>query len=222
MFAPKIFSKNVQECPIYVFVSTWIYAVLPHTAKANLILARSSVHPLRPSHHSPPTDIRLNHCKANLSSMKLESGLLGYADLYEPWDRPALRSNKKIRPKHRPLPAAVVTCWELNTGARGLTSEQVTTCTPCQLFQQEKALTPRLRKLCSNTHCAGNMSNVPVRFRCDTPWALVSTPSCDKKRKPEAPALEAASLPIEPIQAAPNTPKRARTTRTLVTCRSRM
>jgi hypothetical protein len=146
--------------------------------------------------------------------MKLETRLLGYGDVYEPWDRPALRSNKKIRPKNRPLPANVATCWEVNTGAGGLTCQQVTTCTPCQLFQQEKALTTRLRNLASNKHCAVIISSVPIRFRCDTPWALVPASCCDKKRKSEVATSEAASEPISPLEAAPSTPKRARTTRT--------
>jgi hypothetical protein len=121
--------------------------------------------------------------------MKLATSLLGY-DRYERWVRPSLRSNKKIRPKYRPLPPGIMTCWDINTAAGGndsTCSPQVTTCSPCDLFRQEKDLRSHLRVLPSNKNTT-QPSNVSIRHRCDTPWSIVN------KRKPEIPS--AAALPV--------------------------
>jgi hypothetical protein len=149
----------------------------------------------------------------SLAVMRLETSLLGY-DRYEPWDRPDLRSNKKIRPKYRPLPPTVVTCWEVNAASASHPDQQVVCCSPCDLFAQEKHLRPHLRALSSNKNTS-TPSNVPIRFRCDTPWSVrhcTGTPR--NKRKPETPPA-AAAMPNVATGSAP-TPspnKKTRATR---------
>jgi hypothetical protein len=134
--------------------------------------------------------------------MRLNTCLIGY-DKYELWDRPSLRSDKKIRSKNRPLPSGILTCWDINTGAAS--DAQVISCSPCELFCQEKVLLSHLRVLSTNKNIT-EPSKVPIRHRCDTPWTASSTQQ-KRTMSPQTPP-PAASLPNVDISS-PN--KKART-----------
>jgi hypothetical protein len=102
----------------------------------------------------------------------------------------------------RPLPSGILTCWDINTGAAS--DAQVISCSPCELFCQEKVLLSHLRVLSTNKNIT-EPSKVPIRHRCDTPWTASSTQQ--KRRSPQTPP-PAASLPNVDISS-PN--KKART-----------
>jgi hypothetical protein len=145
-------------------------------------------------------------------------------DLYEPWERTALCSNKKIVfPTRRLLfqqedlgqeePDPPHRCHYLlggeQHGAHGRRWQLLPTSD--YLYPLPACLT-RERPCCLPTSsCYQQAYCQPMQcachHHCDTPWR-----SLDKKQKPETPPAEAATLPIETIEASPSTPKKARTT----------
>jgi hypothetical protein len=79
--------------------------------------------------------------------MKVASSMLGYVT-YEPWERPGVRSNKKVRAKYRPLPVEVLTCFDINSDVASCS--KVVFCSSCDRFIQEKTLLSHLRLPPSN------------------------------------------------------------------------
>jgi hypothetical protein len=130
---------------------------------------------------------------------------------YEPWTRPALRSDAGIRLKNRPVPSGLKTCWELKTspGDNLTWSLHLPSCGSCFSFHQDKDHQSRLRKLSTN-------QQAPYRYRCDTLWkkssVALSTSSvaaitiCDdsppptKKRKKASPSTPASPSSLESIE----------------------